>query len=91
VGKDPFRRSPAPQFDIPGGLEPAMLGFVMRMGYHRNLFSATITNLAANKRIKINRPKKRFTLTRLKSKNPIASSEESVLDALLPSDNSTLP
>lgn len=90
VGKDPFRRATAPQFDIPDNMEPAMLGYILRMGYHKNLFSATIVNLAAHKKLKISKPKRRFELTRLKSGAPVSSIEQETLDKLVSSAGSQL-
>jgi uncharacterized membrane protein YgcG len=89
IGKDPLRRATMPTFEIPGGHDPAVLGFVKNMGHHRNHFSATVTHLAALGHLKITRDKRKFILRRELSKEPLSKMERDVLNELVGSVGQT--
>lgn len=90
LGIDPKGRTITPQFNIPDNLNPGLLGYIHKQKYDKSLLSATIIGLAVKGHLKIDQnTKKSYTLTRLKSKEPLDEVESNILKGLVRNVNSS--
>ncbi len=83
VGRDPERGVIAPLYRPPDGLSPASMRYLTQMGYDRQALTAALVNLAVKGEIEIDKPGKRFVITRLKGSGArLAPGEQALLDSL---------
>lgn len=84
VGRDPEKGTIIPEYEPPQGLSPAAVRFIMRMGFDKKAFTATILNTAVKGHVAIEENKKKFTLERNpdRKREALTARETKVLDML---------
>jgi len=65
VGRDPARGTVIPLYEPPGGLSPAAMRFVHRMGFDHKTFAAAVVSLAVKGKLTISEEAKQYTLRRV--------------------------
>ena len=91
VGQDPAKGAVYPQFDPPGGLSPAALRYVKRMGFDPRCLTAAILSMAVKGSVKIIERKssslfrdKEYSLEPLGRKPTLSAGESVVYNQLFP-------
>ncbi|MDA1074290.1 MAG: DUF2207 domain-containing protein [Proteobacteria bacterium] len=81
-GRDPVSGVVFPHYEPPEGYSPASSRYIMRMGYDNKALSAAVVNLAVKGYLTIEKVRKKYTLERANSAQPLAAGEKALFDAL---------
>jgi uncharacterized membrane protein YgcG len=88
VGRDPTAGTIIPMFAPPGGMSPAAVRFVDRMGFDDRGFTAAIINLGVNGHLRIVDSGKSSTLQRVTGGRAVAAEEQALATNLFRSSHS---
>jgi uncharacterized membrane protein YgcG len=76
VGRDPAGRSIVPEYGAPGGLSPAAVRFISKMGYDDKTFGAAVIDMAVKKALKITEKAGNYTLRKIQGGPAALAPEE---------------
>jgi len=86
VGKDPAPGIIVTRYTPPGGMSPAVMRYITKMGYDDRTLAAAVIDMAVKGRITIGENDGTFTLKNKDGGAPVPAEEEGVLKDLLGSD-----
>jgi uncharacterized membrane protein YgcG len=83
VGRDPEGGTIVTRYTPPGGMSPAVMRYIRRMGYDDRTLASSVINIAVKGRITIKENAGTFTLKKKEGGAPLSPEEERVLKDLL--------
>ncbi len=90
VGRDPEKGVIFPHFEPPGGMCPASLRYLLRMGYDKTCLAAEVLSLAVKRRLRIEDDDGEYSLQKEShaASNPLSRAETEVWNQLFSGGNS---
>jgi len=83
AGRDPSKGTIIPLYNPPGGLSPAAMRYVRRMGYDAKAFAAAVINMGVKRHLSISELEGVYTIAREQADRAALAPEEKKLAAML--------